>query len=115
VTAHATFDGGVLAVITAKLTGSDTCTALGLTVRSSSPVLFACRRVINAGHDPSTPMHVFRGNTLALVIRTIGEAARLEINAYGTGFRPRREADAARPVRIQGRAGVRQRARRKAA
>jgi hypothetical protein len=55
--------------------------------------------LVQAGYDPSTPLEVYRGRTLCLRIRSIGEAAALEINAYGTGFRPRREADAAPPVR----------------
>ncbi len=44
-------------------------------------------------------MEVYRGATLALRIRSIGEAAGLEINAEGIGFRPARKPDAAPPVR----------------
>ena len=87
------------AAIRADLIGSDICTALGLTINSSSPVLALCRALIEAGHDPATPLEAYRGETPCLRIRSIGEAAALEINAYGTGFRPRREADAAPPVR----------------
>jgi hypothetical protein len=35
---------------------------------------------------------------LCLIVRSIGTAAALEINARGNGFRPRREADAASPI-----------------
>ena len=85
--------------VRADLSGSDICTALGLAINSSSPVLALCRALIEAGHDPSTPLEVYRGETLSLRVRSIGEGARLEINAYGTGFRPCREADAAPPMR----------------
>ena len=36
-------------VIRAELTGADTCTARGITNRSSTPVLAMCRRLIEAG------------------------------------------------------------------
>ena len=65
---------------------SNSCAALGVTARSSSPVLALCRKLIDAGHDPATPMDVYRGDTLALRVRSIGEAARLQVNARGTGF-----------------------------
>jgi hypothetical protein len=85
--------------IVAKLSGSNTCTALGLTAQSGSPVLLLCRRLIDAGYDPTVAMQVFRGDTPALTVRSIGEAARLEINGDGTGFRARRQPDAAPPMR----------------
>jgi hypothetical protein len=79
--------------IRAELFGSDTCHAEGITARSSSPVLGLCRKLIQAGHDLGRPLHAYRGITLCLVVRSIGEAAALEINAHGTAFvafRPRR-------------------------
>jgi hypothetical protein len=85
--------------IRAELTGSSTCTALGLSVRANSPVLGLCRRLIEAGYDPATPLQAYRGDTLCLVIRSIGEAAALEINSAGTGFFRHRGARAASPVR----------------
>jgi hypothetical protein len=71
----------------AQLSGDDTCTAAGLTARSISPVLALCRMLIEAGHDPAMPLHVYRGDVLALTIRSIGEAAALQVNPRGTGFR----------------------------
>jgi hypothetical protein len=50
--------------------------------------------LIDAGYDPTTPMRVMRGETLALTVRSIGEAATLEVNGAGTGFRARRQPDA---------------------
>jgi hypothetical protein len=85
--------------IRADLIGSDTCTAFGITSGSSSPVLALCRALIEAGYDPSTPLEAYRGNTLALRIRSIGEAATLEVSGEGTGFRRRRQPDAGPPMR----------------
>jgi hypothetical protein len=75
--------------IRAELSGADTCSASGITAQSPSPVLALCRKLIDAGHNPATPLEAYRGDVLALRIRSIGEAARLEINGEGTGFRPR--------------------------
>src|SRR6516225_4860375 len=72
--------------IRAELTGSDGCSALGLAINSSSPVLALCRALIEAGHDPATPLEVYRGTTLCLRVRSIGGAAAVEVNARGTGF-----------------------------
>jgi hypothetical protein len=85
-------------LIRAELTGSDGCSALGLTINSSSPVLALCRALIEAGHDPATPLEAYRGDVLCLRVRSIGEAAALEINGEGTGFRRRRQPDAASPI-----------------
>src|SRR5689334_11620477 len=70
--------------IHAQLIGQDTCVALGITVHATAPVLEICRALTAAGHDPGRPLHGYRGNTLCLLVRAIGEAARLEINAKGT-------------------------------
>jgi hypothetical protein len=85
--------------IHAELNGGDICTALGLVAQSSSPLIALCRALIRAGHDPSSPLHAYRGDMLCLRVRSIDEAARLEINGDGNGFRARREPDAAPPMR----------------
>ena len=58
-------------------------TACGIEVvarRNSDAVVCAlCRRLIEAGHDPATPMEVYRGATLSLRVRSIGEAAKLTV------------------------------------
>jgi hypothetical protein len=46
-----------------------------------------CRKLIDAGHDPSTPLQVYRGDVLALTVATIGIGARVAINGKGIGFR----------------------------
>jgi hypothetical protein len=52
---------------------------------SGTPVLELCRRLVGLGVDPTTPLHVYRGETLALVVRSIGEAATLEVRSMGNG------------------------------
>jgi hypothetical protein len=84
--------------VRAELTESDTATALGTTGRGNAPVLDLCRKLVGAGHDPDQPLEAYRGDTLCLIVRSIGEASRLEINGDGTGFRPRRQPDAAPPI-----------------
>jgi hypothetical protein len=72
----------------AELIGADCAAALGIEAHGSSPVFALCRALIEAGHDPATPLHAYRDKTLALRVRSIGEAAGLEVNGDGTGFRP---------------------------
>jgi hypothetical protein len=72
--------------IEAELNGGDSCQGYGITTRSSSPVLSLCRKLNEAGYDPSRPLHVYRGKVLALIVRTIGEGARLRVSPHGFGF-----------------------------
>jgi hypothetical protein len=72
--------------IRAELRGSTEATALGITAHCNAPVLELSRRLIADGANPSAPLEVWRGDTLALRIRSIGQAAALEINSKGTGF-----------------------------
>jgi hypothetical protein len=69
-------------------------TALGITVeaRSNSDAIVCalCRRLVEAGHDPAEPMEVYRGSTLALHVRSIGEAAKLTVEETPVGPRFRK-------------------------
>lgn len=85
--------------IRAELIGSDTCTAGDITATGHAPVLALCRALLAAGLDPDQALEVFRGATLALRVRSIGEAAGLEINSHGTAFIAVRERRTASPVR----------------
>jgi len=67
------------AAIRAQLAG-DICTALGITTKSDSPVLALCRKMVDVGHDPATPLEVYRGETLALQVKSIGLGARMQVN-----------------------------------
>ena len=83
------------AAIRGELTSSDTCAALGVTAVSATPILVLCRKLIEAGYDPATPLEAWRGDVLCLTVRSIGEATRLEIDGRGVGFiRPRRRRTA---------------------
>jgi hypothetical protein len=62
--------------------------ASSLAVHISSPVLALADKLFNIGIDPATPLACYRGETLALKVRSIGEAAHLEVSGAGTGFRP---------------------------
>jgi hypothetical protein len=74
------------AAIAAELITSDRCTAIGITARAHAPVLALCRRLIEAGIDSERPLHAYRGDTLALVVRSIAEGAALTVedNRLGT-------------------------------
>jgi hypothetical protein len=82
----------------AELIGSDICTACGITVRSTTPVLSICRRLIEAGYADQA-LHVYRGDVLALTVASIAKGASLEINAKGTGFVRLHAVRTASPVR----------------
>jgi hypothetical protein len=97
------------ALIRAELIGVDTCIApaCGMSiVRSPTPVLAMCRALVAAGHDPSTRMHAYRGGTLALKVRSIGEAALLKIDGKGTGFVALSPVGIASPTRKSAAAGA---------
>jgi len=68
-----------------ELNGTGTAVATGITVRSTTPVLTLCRRALAAGFDPNQSMEVFRNGTLALRIRSIGEAAELAVKDDNRG------------------------------
>ena len=72
--------------IPAELTGSDTCTAFGHTTNGATPVLAMCRELLVAGLNPDSALLVYRKGVLALRVRSISEAASLEVNAKGTDF-----------------------------
>ena len=92
--------------VRAELTESDTACACGITAEGSSPVLKLCRMLIGAGTDPSTPLEAWRDSTLALAIRSIGEASCLEINSAGNDFTRYREVRAGPPVHLNGSRGT---------
>jgi hypothetical protein len=73
--------------IRADLFGDTLAQGCGCVACSSSPVIELCRRLVAAGHDPSTPLEAYRGDTLCLHVRSIGEAAELRVNGHGVGFR----------------------------
>ena len=73
------------AAIRATLVGDDVAAALGIRVQSPSPVLALCRKLIDGGCDPRRPLEVYRGETLALRVRSIGQAAQLKVDVTRSG------------------------------
>ena len=72
--------------VRANIIGSDRCHAEGHSVRGSSPVLALCRKLVEAGFDPTRSLCVYRGDTVCLTVRSIGETAGLSVNSKGSGF-----------------------------
>jgi hypothetical protein len=89
--------------VRAEITGSDRCRAAGITAHGHSPVLKVCPALIAAGVEPDRPLFGFRRDVLCLVVRSLGEAAQIEINSKGSGFVRRRPAVRRVPlVRLKG-------------
>jgi hypothetical protein len=87
----------------AEIVGDQFAQCCGISVTGASPVLELCRRLVAAGHDPALPLEAYRGDVPALSVRSIGEAAGLQVNSTGTGFEKRRQRHrAAPPVRFDG-------------
>jgi hypothetical protein len=84
--------------IRAELSSDTIAVSCGITVHTGSPVLALCRRLLDEGCASSMPMEAYRGTTLALRIRSIGEAAGLEVTSEGVRFRPARQPHPARPI-----------------
>jgi hypothetical protein len=72
--------------VRATLFGSDRCEAEGIRVRGYAPVLELCRELIAAGFNPASPLEAWRGETLCLRVRSIGEGAGLTVadDRHGT-------------------------------
>jgi hypothetical protein len=83
--------------IHAELAWTDTATALGIVARGPSPVLVLCRKLVDAGQDLATRLEAWRGGVLCLRVRSIGEAAQIEVGSKGIGFVP--AVRAASPIR----------------
>jgi hypothetical protein len=67
--------------IIAHLSSDTYATALGLTVRSPSPVLSLCRKLSEVStYASSAPLEAYRGATLCLRVRSIGEGAQISVN-----------------------------------
>jgi hypothetical protein len=86
----------------AELADHDRCSAAGISCRAYAPVLEICRKLIEAGHDPAAALHAYRGPTLCLIVRSIGEAADLEIGDDPPRFRRRGKPVGASPIAQNG-------------
>src|SRR5690349_17260080 len=59
----------------AEIVSSNRCEAAGYTTTGHAPVLALYRVLIEAGFDPATPLHAYRGDTLCLTVNSIGWGA----------------------------------------
>jgi hypothetical protein len=74
-------------MIRVTLTGANTATAGAISVTSRTPILSMCRTLIANGFDPRCSIEAYRGETLCLIVPTIGMAAALTVNeARGCNF-----------------------------
>lgn len=73
------------AIVRAELIGSDRATAAGITAHGQAPVLALCRQLVAADIDPDRPLNAYRGDMLALRVRSIGEGARLTVRDDNRG------------------------------
>jgi len=80
-----------------ELTGDDTAIACGIAAHSSSPVLALCRELIAAGLPPDQSLTV-----AALHVRSLREAATLEVAGHGEAFIRRAARRASPPMRKTG-------------
>jgi hypothetical protein len=79
-----------IAPVRAEIIGQTQATACGVTVTGrNAPVLALCRALIDAGHDPDSPLEAYRGATLCLRVRSIGEGAKLTVSEATSDGKPR--------------------------
>jgi hypothetical protein len=89
---------------------SRSCIINVLHLQTGLKVVFEPKELFGKVTNPSsTPSRASHPNVLALRVGSIAEVAHLALSAYGTGLRPRREADTAPPVTGTAEAGVGQR------
>jgi hypothetical protein len=66
---------------------SDTIAAVSnassLAVHIGSPVIALSRKLVEAGYPSSLDLEAYRGDKLCLKVRSIGEAAKLEVSGSG--------------------------------
>ncbi len=70
--------------VRAELHGNDTARSGDLIARGRSPVFSLCRALLAAGADPDARLECFRGDVLALTVKTIGAGAALTIEESAT-------------------------------
>jgi hypothetical protein len=74
------------ATLRAELVGDRTATMGDIVVTGRAPTLALCRKLVELGYDPASPLHCYRGDTLAIKVGSIGAGARLTVDE-STGCR----------------------------
>jgi hypothetical protein len=93
-------------IIRAEIIGENKCRAEGYTVQAPAPVFALCRKLIAVEFNPSMRLEAWRGNTLALTIRTLAEGAALSVDESRSSFcrwKPFSRAAVSPPMRRNGR------------
>jgi hypothetical protein len=77
----------------AELIGSSRCDAEGLSARGYAPVLELCRELVAVGFSRACPLEAWRGETLCLRVRSIGESVGFTVadDRHGTPRLRRRQ------------------------
>ena len=83
-------------VIRPQISSDTIAVSCGIEVHTGSPLLALCRRLLDEGCNPASPLEAYRGNTLCLTVRSIGEAAQLEV--VGHRFTQAKRRSAASPI-----------------
>jgi hypothetical protein len=87
-------------MIHAQLSSDTIARSCGIEIKSPSPVLALCRRLLDEGCQSSAPLEAYRSDVLCLHVRSIGEAAALKVGGEGIGFRPANQPDTAPPISL---------------
>lgn len=82
-------------MIITQISSDTIATSCAIIIKAPSPVLALCRRLVAEGCDPAMPMKAYRGEILCLTIKSIGEAATLQVSGHGGGFSRATEGGAA--------------------
>jgi hypothetical protein len=77
------------APLRAEIIGDDIAMAAGITARGHAPILRLCRLLVAAEFNPATSLEAYRGATLCLRVRSLGEAAGLTVRESMRDGRPR--------------------------
>ena len=83
-----------MGAIRAELARDSDYTCNGIAART---VAGLAAKLIEIGHDPGSRLDIFRGETLSLKVRSIGEAAALDV--HDCNFSRRRQPPERRPSR----------------
>lgn len=82
-----------MGAIRAELARDSDYTCNGIAART---VAGLAAKLIEIGHDPGSRLDIFRGETLSLKVRSIGEAAALDV--HDCNFSRRRQPPRASPI-----------------
>ena len=71
--------------IHARMVGSNTCSAFGIVVSAGDPIRALCGKLTQLGHDPETPMTIWKGSKPWRLVAAIGRPDQMKIKAKSGG------------------------------